>query len=85
MTNRIGVNHLLLLAGILAVAEMVQAAPPAATDALPQEGVKESNVTTAVNADDRLGEMVTIPAGSFLLGNNGHEGFEGPEEFPSIS
>ena len=46
MTNRIGVNHLLLLACILAVAEMVQAAPPAATDAPPQEGVKESNVTT---------------------------------------
>jgi len=31
---------------------------------------------------DRLGEMVTIPAGDFLMGNNGHEGFAGPEEFP---
>ena len=29
--------------------------------------------------------MVTIPAGSFLMGNNGHEGFEGPEEFPQHS
>jgi len=33
-------------------------------------------------ADGRLGEVVTIPAGSFLMGNNGHEGFGRPEEFP---
>jgi gamma-glutamyl hercynylcysteine S-oxide synthase len=78
-----GITHLLLLAAILAVPEMVQAAPPVATDALPQEGVnKESTVTTSVNADDRLGEMITIPAGSFLMGNNGQEGYEGQDDFP---
>ncbi len=31
---------------------------------------------------NHLGEMVTIPAGSFPMGNGGHEGFGGPEEFP---
>jgi len=41
--------------------------------------------TNAVQAADRLGELVTIPAGPFLMGNNGHEGFEGPEEFPQHS
>jgi len=41
--------------------------------------------TNGVQAAERLGEMVTIPAGSFLMGNNGHEGFEGPEEFPQHS
>ena len=30
-------------------------------------------------ANDRPGEMITIAAGSFLMGNNGHEGFGGPE------
>jgi formylglycine-generating enzyme required for sulfatase activity len=29
--------------------------------------------------------MITISAGPFLMGNNGHEGFEGPEEFPQHS
>lgn len=45
--------------------------PPMAADA-----------TKAAAADDRVGEMVTIPAGRFLMGNNGHEGFESPEELP---
>jgi len=31
---------------------------------------------------DRLGEMITIPAGKFLMGNNGHEGFDNPDELP---
>ena len=40
-----------------------------------------------VSADekDRLGEMITIPAGNFMIGNNGHEGFDGAEEFPQHS
>lgn len=38
-------------------------------------------VNAQVNAN-RLGEMVTIPAGSFLMGNNGHEGFGGPDSLP---
>ena len=85
MKTRISISHSLLFAVILAAAEAAQAAPPAATNAPPQEGVKKSSKTTAGNADDRLGEMITIPAGTFLMGNNGHEGFEGPEEFPQHS
>ncbi len=42
MITRIGVNHLVILAWILAVAEMIQAAPPAATDSPPQEGDEET-------------------------------------------
>src|SRR4030043_103251 len=48
--------------------------------------------TEPVESDDRLGEMVTIPAGrnghhfipagSFLMGNNGKEGFDNPDELP---
>ena len=34
------------------------------------------------NGDDRLGEMIAIPAGEFLMGNGGQEGRGGPEEFP---
>jgi formylglycine-generating enzyme required for sulfatase activity len=41
--------------------------------------------TEPVESDDRLGEMVTVPAGSFLMGNNGREGFDAPEEFPQHS
>jgi len=32
--------------------------------------------------EDRLGEMITIPSGRFLMGNGGKEGFGTPEEFP---
>lgn len=35
-----------------------------------------------VHTDDRLGELITIPAGRFLMGNNGHEGYSDPAEFP---
>jgi formylglycine-generating enzyme required for sulfatase activity len=49
------------------------------------ESVAARDQTTTVPPSDRLGEMVTIPAGSFLMGNNGHEGYEGPEEFPQHS
>lgn len=34
------------------------------------------------NPNNRLGEMITIPAGSFLMGNNGREKPLGPEELP---
>jgi iron(II)-dependent oxidoreductase len=81
----VGTSSALLFAWILAVSEMVHAAAPTATDAPSQQGVREGARTTAGNADDRLGEMVTIPAGSFLMGNNGHEGFGGPEELPQHS
>jgi len=49
------------------------------------EGVKQSKETSANEINDRLGEMVTIPAGSFLMGNNGHEEYGTPEEFPQHS
>ena len=40
-------------------------------------------VQTGLNKlDDRLGEMVTISAGSFLMGSNHEDGFGGPEESP---
>jgi len=35
--------------------------------------------------DDRLGELIRIPAGSFLMGNAGDEGYGGPAEFPQHS
>jgi len=82
MKTRIGVGNSLLFAWILAVSEVIHAALPVVPDASRQEGVKETASTTARKASDRLGEMVTIPAGSFLMGNNGHEGFGGPEELP---
>jgi iron(II)-dependent oxidoreductase len=85
------ISNSILFALILVASEMVQAAPPAATDAplaqptLPRETVKDGDKTRAVNTDDRLGEMIAIPAGSFLMGNNGNEGFGEPEEFPQHS
>ncbi|MCX5674290.1 MAG: SUMF1/EgtB/PvdO family nonheme iron enzyme [Planctomycetota bacterium] len=53
-----------------------------AGDAKAAERVKESHQTEAAHTNNRIGEMVTIPAGSFLMGNNGSEGAGGPEEFP---
>jgi iron(II)-dependent oxidoreductase len=85
MKTRIGIGDSLLFSLILVASEMVQAATPAAADAPPREGVKVSDKTTAVNTDERLGEMIAIPAGSFLMGNNGHEGFCEPEELPQHS
>jgi formylglycine-generating enzyme required for sulfatase activity len=49
------------------------------------KSVKQGKKMEADQRNDRLGEMVTIPAGSFLMGNNGHEGFGVPEEFPQHS
>jgi len=42
----------------------------------------QSKEVAAGEPNDRLGELVTIPAGSFLMGTNDDEGFGGPEEFP---
>jgi formylglycine-generating enzyme required for sulfatase activity len=36
----------------------------------------------ATQPQDRLGEMIAIPAGKFLMGNNGNEGFNNPDELP---
>jgi len=49
------------------------------------KSIKLGKTTEAADTNNRLGEMVTIPAGSFLMGNNGHEGFGVPEEFPQHS
>jgi len=38
--------------------------------------------TESAEASDRLGELVTIPAGRFLMGNNGHDKYGKPEELP---
>jgi formylglycine-generating enzyme required for sulfatase activity len=70
------VRNPLLWLWVLAVSGVIHAAPPV------REDVKESVGKTASMGTDRLGEMVTIPAGSFLMGNDGHEGLGGPEEFP---
>ena len=70
------VRNPLLWLWVLAVSGLNPAASPV------REGGNESGGKAASMADDRLGELVTIPAGSFLMGNNGHEGFGGPEEFP---
>lgn len=37
---------------------------------------------TTERADERLGELITIPAGSFLMGNSGDDKYGKPEEFP---
>jgi formylglycine-generating enzyme required for sulfatase activity len=39
----------------------------------------------ATEVHDRLGTLVTIPAGDFLMGNSGNEGYESPAEFPQHS
>lgn len=49
----------------------------AAAETTGQAGPRESAGT-----DDRLGELVTIPAGRFLMGNNGRDKYGKPEEFP---
>jgi len=85
MNTPISISMPLLFALMLVASETVPAAPPVVTDASSQEGVNENNKSKAADTDNRLGEMITIPAGSFLMGNSGHEGFGGPEEFPQHS
>ena len=46
------------------------------------DGVVQKKVVGTVEPNDRLGEMVIIPAGRFLMGTNDDEGFGGPEESP---
>ena len=38
--------------------------------------------TAEQESDTRLGELITIPAGLFLMGNAGNEGYGQPAEFP---
>jgi iron(II)-dependent oxidoreductase len=82
MKTPVNISHSLLLVLILVASKIIQAAPAVITNASRQASVEENKKSKATETDNRLGEMVTIPAGSFLMGNNGHEGFGGPEESP---
>jgi iron(II)-dependent oxidoreductase len=42
-------------------------------------------MTRAVNSDGRIGEMITIPAGSFLMGSDGSDPYSSPDELPQHS
>jgi formylglycine-generating enzyme required for sulfatase activity len=59
--------------------------PAPGADAPPEKAVGSFKGVETSQVDDRLGEMIAIPAGRFLMGNNGHEGFGAPEEFPQHS
>ena len=76
----------LFLASILGVSGTIQAATPVPNAGSSQEQVTkpQSRPASALTAppDDRMGEMVTIPAGKFLMGNNGSEGFGTSDELP---
>ena len=71
MNTHIAIRPVLGLLFIAAVSGMVHAAEPVAKGAPSQKQI-----------EDRLGEMITIPAGKFLMGNNGKEGFNNPDELP---
>jgi gamma-glutamyl hercynylcysteine S-oxide synthase len=47
--------------------------------------VQSAEQPKAATSNDRLGEMVTIPAGRFLMGNTGVEKSKMPQEFPQHS
>jgi len=85
MKNHVINSRLFLGSLIVAASLRVPAAPSEAVEVPPRQGVDTSQPKTAATADDRLGELITIPAGSFLMGNNGNDGFGGPEEFPQHS
>jgi formylglycine-generating enzyme required for sulfatase activity len=76
------INYMTLLAWFLPVGGTLPAAPPDTAGARPQPSTGVSEETANVTIENRLGEMIAIPAGSFMMGNNGREGFGGPEEFP---
>jgi gamma-glutamyl hercynylcysteine S-oxide synthase len=82
MNPRPSLGSLVLLVSLMINSNMVQGDPPAATNKPASETAQAAGETTSPAAEDRLGEMITIPAGSFLMGNNGHEGFGDPEELP---
>ncbi len=63
-------KSLVVLAGLL----------PSIGDAAETPDVTKPAAATATG--DRLGEMITIPAGSFLMGNNGNEPFSSDAELP---
>jgi formylglycine-generating enzyme required for sulfatase activity len=75
--------HRSVCAAMVATA-LLGALASAASGAQTRGAGKRSRVTAA-DSKDRLGVLVTIPAGSFLMGNNGHEGFSDPDEYPQHS
>jgi len=56
--------------------------PPAGCAA---KNVKQCKKSEAIETNNHLGGIITIPAGSFLRGNNGHERYEGLEKSPQHS
>lgn len=66
-------NNLMCLIGVAVSLTPATASENNATLNHPIESV-ETNL--------HLGEMMTIPAGSFLMGNDGHEGYAYDDEFP---
>ena len=85
MKSPFNIGNTLLSALFIGVSTTVKSAPAVATNDSLLQSVFDNTQAKAVEVNHRLGEMITIPAGSFLMGNNGHEGFEGPEEFPQHS
>jgi len=55
---------------------------PSWTSAIEQKNTSLNRQADTAGSNDRLGDMITIPAGRFLMGNNGQEGFGDSEEFP---
>jgi hypothetical protein len=55
------------------------------TDLLPSHdhAAEDTNAATPEpGSNGRLGEIITIPAGTFLMGNNSKEGYDNPDEIP---
>jgi hypothetical protein len=46
------------------------------------KNVKQCKKAEAIDTNNHLGGIIIIPADNFLIGNNGHEGYEGLEEIP---
>ena len=76
MKIQLHVMHIVFTGAFFSAAAAIHAPAPAS------EVSDESGKSAAGSIDDRLGELITIPAGEFLMGNNGEEGFAGSEEYP---
>jgi iron(II)-dependent oxidoreductase len=85
MNTPVNRSTALVLTLILAASGIAPAASFVPGTAAPPDGGQKTQIAKAPDTDTRLGELVTIPAGSFLMGNGGKEGFGGPEEFPQHS
>lgn len=97
MNTHFAIRPVLGLLFIAAVSGMILATEPVAKDTPSQKRSEEARSQTAVaptrpagisngapttQPQYRVGEMITIPAGKFLMGNKGNEGFDNPDELP---